>query len=54
MYRVEKLGSVPDVVERFYAITGERKLKHPALVALTENARERLFHLKDPPRPVKP
>jgi LysR family transcriptional activator of nhaA len=54
MYRVEKLGSVPDVVERFYAITGERKLKHPALVALTENARERLFHLKDPTRPAKP
>jgi LysR family transcriptional regulator, transcriptional activator of nhaA len=43
-YRVEKLGMAPNVIERFYAITAERKLKHPALVALTENARDRLFH----------
>jgi LysR family transcriptional activator of nhaA len=51
-YRVEKLGMASGVVERFYAITGERKLKHPALVALTENARDRLFHTKEPARSV--
>ena len=29
--------------ERFYAISLERKLKHPAVVAITQSARERLF-----------
>ena len=32
-----------DVRERFYAISIERKLKHPAVVAISEEARARLF-----------
>jgi len=43
MYRVQTLGPVPNVQERFYAISPERKLKHPAIVAITERARETIF-----------
>lgn len=42
-FKVQIIGRVEDVVERFYAISIERKLKHPAVVAITEAARERLF-----------
>lgn len=40
---VRVLGRTEAVRERFYAISAERRLKHPAVVALTEAARERLF-----------
>ena len=42
-YRVVSIGRVDSIVERFYAITAERKLKHPAVVAISEAAREKLF-----------
>lgn len=42
-YGVHVVGQLPDVRERFYAITAERRLAHPAVVALTESARTRLF-----------
>lgn len=42
-YRVEVVGRLPQVRERFYAISVERKLAHPAVVALTTAARTRLF-----------
>ncbi len=38
-YRVEKLGATEEVRERFYAISVERRLKHPAVVAISEAAR---------------
>jgi LysR family transcriptional activator of nhaA len=31
------------VVERFYAISVERRIKHPAVAAVCEAAREQLF-----------
>jgi len=34
-------------VERFYAISVERKLKHPAVVTLSEAARDKLFSKPD-------
>jgi LysR family transcriptional activator of nhaA len=43
MYGVEALGQVPQIEERFYAISPERKLKHPAVLAITERARETIF-----------
>ncbi len=46
MYRVQALGQVPNVQERFYAISPERKLKHPAIVAITERARQTIFSLQ--------
>lgn len=42
-YGVEVLGRVPEVRERFYAITLERRLKHPALLAISHAARSELF-----------
>lgn len=43
LYRVKVVGRTHDVVERFYAITVERRIKHPAVRLISENARERLF-----------
>jgi LysR family transcriptional activator of nhaA len=42
-YDVERVGRVPAVRERFYAISAERRLKHPAVIAITESARRELF-----------
>lgn len=42
-YSVEIVGHIDDVRERFYAISVERRLKHPAVVAISEAARNRLF-----------
>ena len=42
-YRVRLVGRVESIRERFYAISLEKKLKHPAVVAITEAAREKLF-----------
>jgi len=42
-YSVEVIGRLEDVRERFYAIALERKLKHPAIIALSEAARQTLF-----------
>lgn len=42
-YQVEPLGRVEAVRTRFYAISVERRLKHPAVVAISEAARRELF-----------
>ena len=42
-YQVRLLGRIESIRERFYAISLERKLKHPAVLAITEAAREKLF-----------
>lgn len=42
-YAVEAIGRIDAVQERFYAITMRRKLKHPAVTAILDNARENLF-----------
>lgn len=42
-YDVRRVGRTEEVRERFWAITGERRLKHPAVAALSEAARTRLF-----------
>ena len=46
-YAVERLGRAEGVTERFYAITVERRLKHPAVVAISEDARLRFFGDED-------
>ena len=43
MYRVIVVGRTSDVSERFYAISPERRLKHPAVVAISDAARNRIF-----------
>jgi LysR family transcriptional regulator, transcriptional activator of nhaA len=42
-FGVEAIGVAAGVQERFYAISVERRLKHPATVAITALAREDLF-----------
>ena len=42
-YGVVVVGRLDAVCERFYAISGERRLKHPAVVAISEAARQRVF-----------
>jgi len=42
-YRVESVGSAGDVRERFYAISVERRIKHPAVAAITATAQRELF-----------
>jgi LysR family transcriptional activator of nhaA len=37
------LGRAEEVRERFYAISAERKLKNPAIVAISEAARHQIF-----------
>ena len=42
-YGVRTIGCADGVIERFYAISIERRIKHPAVAAITEAARERIF-----------
>jgi LysR family transcriptional regulator, transcriptional activator of nhaA len=42
-YGVQVVGRTDEVRERFYAISAERRLKHPAVVAITNEARTELF-----------
>lgn len=42
-YQVRPVGRVDAIRERFYAISVERKLEHPAVVAISEEARHKLF-----------
>ncbi len=42
-YGCELIGQLDGVVERFYAISIERRIKHPAVSAICQSARERLF-----------
>ena len=42
-YGVEVIGQTDAVSESFYAISVDRKVKHPGIVAITEGARRELF-----------
>ena len=42
-YTVEIIGRTTEIHERFYAISAERKLKHPAVVAVSYVARHDIF-----------
>ena len=42
-YGVKVVGRLPEIVERFYAISIEKRLKHPAVMKISEFARENLF-----------
>jgi LysR family transcriptional activator of nhaA len=48
LYNVQRIGWVPSVLSTFYAISVERKLKHPAAVAICEAARTTLFARSGP------
>jgi LysR family transcriptional activator of nhaA len=42
-YDVRRVGTLEGIRESFYAVSVERRLKHPAVLAISEEARERLF-----------
>ena len=42
-YGVDVVGRLEHVRERFYAVSVERRLKHPGVVAISEGARRELF-----------
>lgn len=48
-YGVVAIGSTDAVTERFYAISVERRLTHPAMVAISSTARQELFGRKRAP-----
>lgn len=41
--KIVRIGETDEVVLRFYAISSERKIKHPAVAAICETARKQLF-----------
>ena len=43
MYGVGVVGREDSIRERFYAISVEKRLKHPAVVAISKAAKQRLF-----------
>jgi LysR family transcriptional activator of nhaA len=42
-YGVRVIGRTEEIKERYYAISAERRIKHPAVSAITETARNELF-----------
>lgn len=46
-YGAEVIGRINSVRERFYAITVQRKLRHPAVTAILERAQTGLFEMMD-------
>jgi LysR family transcriptional activator of nhaA len=42
-YRVQVVGRLDSLKQHFYAITAERRLKHPAVLALVRTARQKLL-----------
>jgi LysR family transcriptional activator of nhaA len=42
-YEVRPIGATDDISERFYAISVERRIRHPAVMAICEAARSELF-----------
>jgi LysR family transcriptional activator of nhaA len=42
-YGARPIGEIREVRERFYAISMERRVKHPAVVTITDQAKRRLF-----------
>ena len=42
-YGVALVARSDEITERFYAISADRRIRHPAISAITENARNTLF-----------
>lgn len=42
-YDLKLIGRTDDLRERYYAISAERRLRHPGVLAITQAAREQLF-----------
>lgn len=42
-YKVKEIGHIDSVIEQIYAITTERRITHPAIVAISKAAHENVF-----------
>jgi LysR family transcriptional activator of nhaA len=42
-YRVQAVGRIDSIAEQLFAITTERRLSHPAIVAVIQEARDKVF-----------
>ena len=42
-YGVKTVGRTSEIVDEFFAISVERRVRHPCVVAITEEARGQLF-----------
>ena len=42
-YGLKPIGSTHKCTDQFYAVTAERRLSHPAVVLITQNAQNVLF-----------
>jgi len=42
-YDVEAIGRIDEVSEQVYAITTERRLTHPAIIAISRAAQQEVF-----------
>jgi LysR family transcriptional activator of nhaA len=42
-FDVEIIGQLDEITQKFYAISAERKVRHPAVAAICDNARNTLF-----------
>lgn len=47
MYRMAVIGQTDEITEQFYAISAERRLRHPSVVLITDTARVDLFGYED-------
>ncbi len=43
MYRMEVIGQIDEITEHYYAISAERRIKHPSVVLIKETAQVDLF-----------
>lgn len=53
-YQLETLGILPDVWQRFYVVSCERRIKHPLVRLMTDRGRELLAPPDGDPIPVRP
>lgn len=51
-FDVQVVGRLRGVRERFYALSAERRLRHPAVIAIADAARRRLAASRRPSRPT--
>jgi LysR family transcriptional activator of nhaA len=42
-YQVRTVGHIPGLTERFYGITVDRRITHPAVLAISQSAKESVF-----------
>src|SRR5690349_9741193 len=51
-YKLQPVGHAREIHQRFFAISVERKIRHPAVAASYESARRRIFRVRRAARRV--